>query len=55
MSDDLKLVEQLEKEIGMELERVPMEKIVGYGVTGFIFSQQSNQRYIKLQRVTHFF
>jgi internalin A len=35
MSDDLKLVKQLEKEIGIELRRVPLERIGDIGVTGF--------------------
>jgi len=35
MSDDLKLVQQLEKETGIKLERVPLKKIGRWEVTGF--------------------
>jgi internalin A len=35
MSDDLKLVQQLEKEIGIQLKRVHMKEIGRYDVTGF--------------------
>jgi small GTP-binding protein len=34
-SDDLTLIEQLEKEVGIELLRVPLEEIGEYYVTGF--------------------
>ncbi|MCU0285637.1 MAG: leucine-rich repeat domain-containing protein [Acidobacteria bacterium] len=35
MSDDLKLIEQLEKETGIKLDRFSLEEIGGYKVTGF--------------------
>ncbi len=35
MSDDLRLVKQLQKETGIELPQIPMEKIVEFGVIGF--------------------
>ncbi len=35
MSDDLKLVQQLEKETGIKLKRDPLEEIGRYDVTGF--------------------
>jgi Leucine-rich repeat (LRR) protein len=35
MSDDLKLIEQLEKETGIKLKQVPLEEIRNRKVTGF--------------------
>ncbi|UCH98242.1 MAG: leucine-rich repeat domain-containing protein [Candidatus Aminicenantes bacterium] len=35
MSDDLKMVKQLQQEIGIKLPRVSLEKLMTYPITGF--------------------
>jgi Leucine-rich repeat (LRR) protein len=49
MSDDLKLVKQLEKEIGIKFERVSLEKIGNWQVTGFAADDNGRVRSLKIR------
>lgn len=44
MSDDLKLIEQLEKEMGIKLERISLERIETHGNTGFAADNKGRVR-----------